>query len=247
MIGMACGLAIQGFIPFSSTFASFTTRAFDQLRMAAISRLPLRVVGSHCGVSVGPDGPSQMGLEDIALFRTLPDSIVLYPSDAVSTYRCVELMANHHAGISYLRTTRGETPVIYDNSAEFSIGGCHIVKQSPQDRATVVAAGITLFEALKAAQEMPVTVIDCYSIKPLPIKDIIAAAEKTHHRVVIVEDHYPAGGLGEAVIAALAEYAPGKPWNITHLAVKKLPMSGKPEELLCYEDINAAAIIKALS
>ncbi len=247
MIGMACGLAIEGFIPFASTFASFTTRAFDQLRMAAISRLPLRVIGSHCGVSIGQDGPSQMGLEDIALFRTLPDSIILYPCDAISTYRCVEIMANHHTSISYLRTTRAETPVVYENGTTFTLGGCHILKESPHDIATVVAAGITVFEALKAAQTIPLTVLDCYSIKPLPAQEIIAAAEKTNYRIVIVEDHYPAGGLGEAVIAALAQHAPNIPWNITHLAVNKLPMSGKPEELLGYEDINAQAIIKAIS
>lgn len=246
MVGMACGLAIEGFIPFASTFASFTTRAFDQLRMAAISRLPLRMVGSHCGVSIGQDGPSQMGLEDIALFRTLPDSIILYPCDAVSTYRCVEIMANHHTSISYLRTTRAETPVVYENSTQFTLGGCHILKESPQDRATVVAAGITVFEALKAAETIPLTVIDCYSIKPLPIHAIITAAQKTNYTIVIVEDHYPAGGLGEAVIAALAEHAPSIPWNITHLAVNKLPMSGKPEELLGYEDINAHAITTVL-
>lgn len=247
MVGMAAGLATQGFITFSSTFAAFLTRAYDQLRMSAISRLPLRIVGSHAGVSIGQDGPSQMGLEDIALFRTLPDSVILYPCDAVSTYRCVELMANHHTSISYLRTTRADTPVIYEDTTEFFIGGCHIVKQSDRDIATIVTAGITIFEALKAAQVKPVTIIDCYSIKPLPIKQIIDAAKKTYNRIVVVEDHYPAGGLGEAVMAALAQHAPETAWSITHLAVTKLPMSGKPEELLAYEDINAAAIIKAIT
>ena len=251
MIGMAAGLTSQGFITFSSTFATFLTRAYDQLRMSAISRLPLRIVGSHCGVSIGQDGPSQMGLEDIALFRTLPDSIILYPCDAVSAYRCVELMANHHSSISYLRTTRADTPVIYDNNTIFKIGGCHILKQSAQDAVTIISAGITLFEALKAheklsAENIFTTIIDCYSIKPLPIQEIIQAASKTNHRIVIVEDHYPAGGLGEAIISALAEHAPAKPWNIKHLAVNKLPMSGKPEELLGYEDIDADAIYKII-
>ncbi|MBY0110124.1 MAG: transketolase [Candidatus Babeliaceae bacterium] len=246
MIGMAAGLASEGFIPFSSTFAAFLTRAYDQLRMSAISRLPLRVVGSHCGVSVGQDGPSQMGLEDIALFRTLPDSVLLYPCDAVSTYRCVELMVNHHTSISYLRTTRGDTPLLYDDNVVFKIGGCHILKQSDQDYATIVTAGIPIFEALKACQTTPLTIIDCYSIKPLPIKQIIDAAKKTQNRIIIVEDHYPAGGLGEAVIAALAEHAAEITWNISHLAVSKPPMSGKPEELLAYEEINAEAILKTL-
>lgn len=246
MIGMAAGLTTQGFITFSSTFAAFLTRAYDQLRMSAISKLPLRIIGSHCGVSIGQDGPSQMGLEDIALFRTLPDSVILYPCDAVSAYRCVELMANHHSSISYLRTTRAETPIIYDNATEFKIGGCHILKQSPQDIATVITAGITIFEALKAHEKVPFTIIDCYSIKPLPIQEIIAAAQKTNNRIVIVEDHYPAGGLGEAIIAALVEYAPKTPWHIKHLAVNKLPMSGKPEELLAFEDIDFNAIYKAV-
>jgi transketolase len=250
MIGMAAGLASQGFITFSATFSAFFTRAYDQLRMAAISRLPLRIIGSHCGVSVGQDGPSQMGLEDIALFRTLPDSIVLYPCDAVSAYRCIELMANYHAGISYVRTTRADTPIIYDNTMHCKLGGCHILKQTAQDTVTIIAAGITVFEALKAhaqllEEKISVTVIDCYSIKPLPINDIIAAAEKTNYRIIIVEDHYAAGGLGEAIIAALAEHTPEKPWNIKHLAVTKLPMSGKPEELLHYEDIDSQAIYKA--
>lgn len=250
MIGMAAGLASQNFIAFSATFAAFLTRAYDQLRMAAISRLPLRIVGSHCGVSVGQDGPSQMGLEDIALFRTLPDSIILYPCDAVSAYRCVELMANYHSGISYLRTTRADTPVIYDNTMHCKLGGCHILKQTAQDKITIIAAGITVFEALKAhaqllEENISVTVIDCYSVKPLPINDIIAAAEKTDYRIIIAEDHYASGGLGEAIIAALAEYAPEKPWRVKHLAVNKVPMSGKPEELLAYEEIDAQAICNA--
>jgi transketolase len=192
-----------------------------------------------------------MGLEDIALVRTLPDSVILYPCDAVSTYRCVELMANHTSSISYLRTTRADTPVIYDNATEFKIGGCHIIKQSTKDTVTIISAGITLFEALKAYEKLVsenifATILDCYSIKPLPIQEIIKAATKTNHKIVVIEDHYPAGGLGEAIIAALAEHAPTKPWDIRHLAVNKLPRSGKPEELLTYEDINADAIYKTV-
>lgn len=251
MIGMAAGLATEGLIPFCSTFAAFLTRAYDQLRMSAISRLPLRIVGSHCGVSIGQDGPSQMGLEDIALFRTLPESIILYPCDAVSTYRCVELMANHHTSISYLRTTRADTPVIYDTTTVFKIGGCHVIKQSMHDTATIIAAGITLFEALKAYEMLAIeniftTIIDCYSVNPLPVEDIIQAALKTNHLVVIAEDHYPAGGLGEAIIAALVGHTPEAPWHIKHLAVNKLPMSGKPQQLLDYESIDAQAIYKAI-
>ncbi len=251
MIGMATGSATQGLIPFSSTFAAFLTRAHDQLRMAAISKIALRVVGSHCGVSIGPDGPSQMGLEDIALFRTLPDAIILYPCDAVSTYRCVEIMAGYHTGISYLRTTRADTPVMYDNDTRFSLGDCQIIKQQVNDTATVVTAGITIFEALKAYEllqenNISFTLIDCYSIQPLPIKKIIAAAQKTDYRLIIVEDHYTAGGLGEAVMAACMQHAPGKPWYFKHLAVRKLPMSGLPHELLGYEDIDAHALYTAV-
>lgn len=247
MVGMAVGMQVRGKIPFASTFAAFLTRAHDQLRMAAIGQAAVRVCGSHAGVSIGEDGPSQMGLEDIALFRGLPESVVLYPCDAVSTHKCVELMAAYDKGISYLRTTRGATPVLYKNNEKFTLGGCKQLTWSVQDSVCVVAAGITVFEALQAHHQLlqeniSLRVIDCYSIKPLPVKELLAAAQACGNRVITVEDHYVAGGLGEAVCAALA----GNNINITCLAVTKVPRSGKPEQLLAYEDIDAAAIVKAV-
>lgn len=247
MVGMGVGFATRGKIPFISTFACFFTRAFDQLRMAGISRSPLRVCGSHAGVSIGEDGPSQMGLEDIAMFRTIPNSVILYPADAVATYKMVGLMANRHEGITYLRTTRGATPVIYGNDELFSIGSCHVLKQTGHDQACIISAGITLFEALKAydilAKEgISVSVIDAYCVKPLAEDVIARVVKKSGKRFVTVEDHYPAGGLGEAVaMALLNEHVKGK-----RLAVYHLPRSGSPEELFAYEGINAEAIVKAV-
>ncbi len=247
MIGMAVGLTSRGKMPFSSTFSSFVSRAHDQLRMAAIGRVPLRVVGSHAGVSIGQDGPSQMGLEDIAIMRSLPDSIVLYPCDAVSTYKLVEQMAKYTNGISYLRTTRGETPVIYDNSEQFNLGACKVLRKSNNDVACVVAAGITVFEALKAYEELKkqnilIRVIDCYSIKPLPVQVLLKEAQESGNKIITVEDHYREGGLGEAICYTLRNQ------NITIecLAVTKLPCSGKPEELLAFENINYQAIINSV-
>jgi transketolase len=247
MIGMGVGMQVRGKVPFISTFAAFLTRAHDQIRMAAIGQSALRICGSHAGVSIGEDGPSQMGLEDIALMRALPESIVLYPCDAVSTYKSIELMAKYTQGISYIRTTRGATPVLYKNNETFVIGGCKQLTWSVQDQVCIVAAGITVFEALKAHEQLlkeniSIRVIDCYSVKPLPVKDLLAAAQACGNRMVTVEDHYPEGGLGEAVCAALI----GNSIKITCLAVKKLPRSGKSEQLLAYEDIDAAAIAAAV-
>jgi transketolase len=243
MVGMAVGAQTRGAVPFVSTFGCFFTRAFDQLRMAAISQCPLRLVGSHAGVSIGEDGPSQMALEDIAMMRTLPNSVVLYPCDAVSAWKLVELQANHES-ISYLRTTRGETPVIYDATAQFKIGGCTILKESDQDKACVIAAGITLFEALKAyevlkQEKISVSVVDLYSIKPLA-EDVLKKIAKKSGTVITVEDHYAAGGIGEAVCHALAN----ENINVECLAVRKLSGSGKPQELLHFEEIDAQAIEK---
>ena len=247
MIGMACGFTTQGFLTFSSTFASFVSRAHDQLRMAAISRLPLRVVGSHAGVSIGEDGPSQMGLEDIAMMRSLPNSVVLYPCDAVSTYKLAELMAHYNDGISYLRTTRGVTPVVYDNTTLFALGGGTILRHTDNDQASIIAAGITVFEALKACQQLEqqginVAVIDCYSIKPLPVDLLINVAQASNRRMVVVEDHYPQGGLGEAIATELSN----ENCTIIRLAVDRLPCSGKPEELMKFVGIDAAAIVNAI-
>lgn len=249
MVSMAVGMNARGKIPFVSTFACFFSRAYDQIRMAAIGRAPLRLVGSHAGVSIGQDGPSQMGLEDIALMRALPHSVVLYPSDAVSTYKLVEVMANYNAGISYLRTTRMETPVIYNNEDQFLIGGCAVVRQSQQkvDRVCVIAAGITLHEALKAYEILKqknilISVIDLYSIKPLAADVLERVAKASDNNVITVEDHYLEGGLGEAVTCALKNTG----IKIISLAVTKMPRSGKPEELLAYEEIDANTIVKAV-
>lgn len=244
MIGMAVGMVIRGKIPFSSTFASFLTRAHDQIRMAAIGNAAVRICGSHAGVSIGEDGPSQMGLEDIGMMRALSESIILYPCDAVSAYKCVELMANYTQGVSYLRTTRGATPVIYNNNETFTIGGCKQLRWSLEDKACIVTAGITVFEALKAydilkAEGILIRVIDCYSIKPLPKDELFEAAQMAGKHIITVEDHYPAGGLGEAVCASLIN----SNIKITCLAVTKMPRSGTAAELFAYEEIDAAAIV----
>lgn len=247
MIGMAVGFAKRGKIALAATFAAFFSRAFDQIRMAAIGKSPLRLVGSHAGVSIGQDGPSQMGLEDIAMMRTLPDSIVLYPADAISTWKLLECMLNWHDSISYLRTTRMDTPIIYDAEHVFSIGGCSVLKQSSHDSVCLVAAGVTLFEALKAHEQLAgkgiyVSVIDLYSIKPLDATTLKQVIGKSGKRVITIEDHYQAGGIGEAVADALKNEC----FAITNLCVNKLPRSAKPEELLAYEHIDAQAIIQAV-
>ena len=222
MVGMAMGLAAKGFVPFIATFAAFLTRAHDQIRMAAYSESNIKLCGSHVGVSIGEDGASQMGLEDLAIFRPIPGCVVLYPSDAVSAEACVAEAAAHR-GMAYIRTTRPATPLLYSAGEDFPIGGSKVVKKSDGDRATVIAAGITVFEALKAAEELtkqgtPVRVIDAYSVKPLDEKGIRHAVREGGGRVVVVEDHFEAGGLGEAVAAALAGEAP-----IRHLCVRDLP------------------------
>ena len=247
MISMGVGFELRGAVPFISTFASFFSRAFDQIRMAAIGQSNIRLVGSHAGVSIGQDGPSQMGLEDIALMRSLPGSIVLYPCDAVSTHRLVGQMAEYNQGISYLRTTRMATPVMYDLSQDFFIGGCHVLKKSDQDKVCVIGAGVTLFEALKAHDMLKkdgisISVIDLYSIKPIDAKTILECARASGNRIITVEDHYLEGGLGQAV----AYEVRNTDINITCLAVTKLPRSGTPEELLAFEGIDADAIVKAV-
>ena len=229
-------------MPFASTFAAFFTRAHDQIRMAGHSQANLKLAGSHVGVSIGEDGGSQMGLEDLATLRAVFGSVVLYPSDAVCAEKLVEQMALN-PGIAFLRTSRPKTPVIYDNDETFPIGGAKVLRQAAGDKVTVVAAGVTLFEALKAADTLAkdgvtITVIDAYSIKPLG-KDVIqAAAQKTNNLVVTVEDHYVEGGLGDAVAGELS--AEGV--RVHKLAVRDLPRSGKPEELLAKYGLDAAAI-----
>jgi transketolase len=244
MVATAVGLAAYGKIPFVSSFACFLTRAFDQIRMAAISRANVKFCGSHSGVSIGEDGPSQMGLEDIAMFRAVPDSVILYPSDAVSTERCVEL-AGSTDGIVYIRTTRPKTPVLYDPEETFAVGGLKVVRQSEADRVTVVAAGVTLHEAVKAwedlsAQGIPIRVIDLYSVKPLDRDGLLSAARATGGRLITVEDHYAQGGVGDAVLEALAVEA----IPVHKLAVTELPRSGSPEALLDRYGISAKHIVE---
>jgi transketolase len=243
MVGAALGLQARGQIPFVSTFAAFFSRAFDQIRMSRFSDPNLKFCGSHAGVSIGEDGPSQMGLEDLAMFRAILDTVVLYPCDAYSTERLVEAMVRH-VGLSYLRTTRLATPILYGPEEEFAIGGCKVLRQSPQDLVTVIGAGITVFEALKAyeaLQNMGVAlrVIDLYSIKPVDDQTLKEAAAATR-ALITAEDHYAEGGLGDAVRTALALF----PTPIHSLAVRLKPKSGKPVELLDYEGISKDGIIK---
>jgi len=238
MVGVALGLSKLGKIPFTSTFGTFYSRAYDQIRMGSVSLANIKFVGSHVGVSIGEDGPSQMGLEDISMFRTLPDSVVLYPSEAVSAEACVELAAKTR-GIIYLRTSRPGTPVIYDNNDSFSVGGSKTVKSSDNDQLTVVSAGVTLHEAHAAAKKLEsegvnVRVIDVYCVKPIDKKTLIEAARDTG-KILVVEDHYPEGGIGEAVTSALA----GQAYEFTHVAVDHLPRSGTPEDLLDHYGLSA--------
>jgi transketolase len=243
MVGSALGLSGRGKLPFVSTFAAFLSRAFDQIRMCQYSDPNIKFVGSHAGVSIGQDGPSQMGLEDIAMFRTILNGVVLYPCDAVSTERLVEQAASHK-GIVYLRTTREGTPVLYSPGEEFPIGGSKVLKKSDKDTVTVVAAGVTVFEALGAWEELQkegifIRVIDLYSVKPVDVRTLQEAA-RTTRAVITVEDHYAEGGLGEAVKSALATAA----IPLHSLAVRKKPKSGRPEELLDFEEISKNSIVR---
>jgi len=243
MVGTALGLARRGKIPFVSTFAAFLTRAFDQIRMSQYSDANIKFCGSHAGVSIGEDGSSQMGLEDIAMFRALLHSVVLYPSDAVSTEKLVEEAARHK-GIVYLRTTRKDTPIIYAGNEEFPIGGSKVLRSSDKDAVTVVAAGITLHEALAAHDELRqegifIRVIDLYSVKP-PDKATLKTAARVSQAIITVEDHFAEGGIGEAIRSVMAEID----IPIYCLSVQKMPMSGKPDELLEYEGISKNAIMK---
>ncbi|RLE07203.1 MAG: transketolase, partial [Candidatus Aminicenantes bacterium] len=228
-----------------ATFAAFLTRAHDQVRMRGCSLAHLKFVGSHVGVSIGADGPSQMGLEDIAMFRALPGGVVLYPCDAYSTEACLENLARYQ-GIGYLRTTRPATPLVYSRGEKFPIGGSKILRRSPQDKVLVVAAGITVFEALKAYDKLvekgiSVRIMDAYSVQPIDRQGLLQEAKGVGGKVVVVEDHYPAGGLGEAVAAALAGQS-----QIIHLAVSDLPRSGSPEELLDKFGLSASHIEQAV-
>ena len=246
LVGAAMGLAARGAIPFPSTFAAFFTRAADFIRMAAISGVNIKLAGSHAGVSIGEDGPSQMALEDFALFTAQPNFVALYPSDAVSTERLIAEAAAMQGPV-YIRTSRPKTPVIYDNTEQFPIGGLKVVRQSDKDTATVIGAGVTLFEALKAHDELKskgisIRVIDLYSVQPIDAASLIDAGKATG-RLITVEDHYISGGLGDAVARAVAPAG----LTVTRLAILEIPRSGKPDELLDKFGISARHIVNAVT
>jgi transketolase len=246
MTAAAVGLQARGWRVFASSFAAFHSRAYDFVRMAAISRASMSLSGSHAGISIGEDGPSQMALEDLAMFRAVHGSTVFHPCDGNQTAKLVATMADLE-GISYIRTLRPDTPVIYGPDEEFPVGGSRVLRSSAEDEVTLVGCGITVHESLKAADALAqdginARVIDCYSIKPIDGETLAVAAEETGH-IVTVEDHWPEGGLGEAVLSALAER--GARADVARLAVKEMPHSGKPAELLAAFEIDAEAIGKA--
>jgi len=244
MVGMAMGLAATGKIAFASTFACFLTRAADFVRLAGLAHLNVKFIGTHVGVSIGEDGSSQMGLEDLSLFRAMADSTVLYPSDAVSAWYAVELAAAHH-GIAYIRAGRPKQPVLYGNDEQFQIGKAKVLRQSKDDAVTVVGAGVTLNEALKAYDELTkqgisIRVIDLFSVRPVDVDTLLAAAAATNNTIITVEDHYAAGGVGDAVSEAVAPEGV----KVYRLAVREVPHSGKPEELLAKYKIDSQAIVE---
>ncbi|MBX3300582.1 MAG: transketolase [Nitrospira sp.] len=246
MIGVAAGLSACGKIPFAATFACFLTRAHDVIRMAAISNVNIKLVGSHAGVSIGQDGPSQMGLEDIAMMTTQPNIVVLYPADGAATHRLVQQAANHR-GLVYIRTTRGETPSLYSDDDKFMIGGSKILRSSQHDQLTLVAAGITVGEALEAHDQLKkhhisARVVDLYCLKPVDRAALVDCARATHGRIFTVEDHYEHGGLGDIVLACLST----ERVRVHKLAVREIPRSGDPGELLDLYGISAGAIVKAV-
>ncbi|KAH3756065.1 Transketolase 2 [Pelomyxa schiedti] len=245
MVSMAIGLSIVGFIPFAATFGCFLTRAFDQIRMAGVGSNPIRIAGSHCGVSIGEDGPSQMALEDISMFRSIPNSVVVYPADGVAAFKLTECIANNHDGVSYIRLSRQDSTIIYSTEDEFHIGGSKIIRSSEADQCCIIACGITLFEALKAAELLSSTninccVIDAYSVKPLDEATILATASRCK-RLVTVEDHYEAGGLGEAISTLLSNKCETKV-QVQTLCVRSVPSSGSPEELRSWARIDSRSI-----
>ena len=245
MVSVAAGLSRMGKIPFAATFAAFLTRAADQVRMARVSEANIKFVGSHVGVSIGEDGPSQMGLEDIALFGALPDTVVLQPCDAVSTSKLVSLMVAHD-GFAYMRTLRPKTPLLYKNDDDFSIGGSKVLRQSDHDQLTVAATGITVFEALKAAvelqrEEINIRVVDCYSIHPVDATTLKKCLQSTEHKILIaVEDHFEHGGFADFATAALA----AEQARMIKMAVRKISQSGTKDELMSDAGIDAAHIVK---
>jgi transketolase len=245
LVAAAVGLQVRGYRPFAATFAAFLSRAYDFIRMAGISQADIALSGSHAGVEIGPDGPSQMGLEDLAAMRAVQGSTVLYPSDAVSCAALVVQMADRD-GVSYLRTTRGKYPVLYDNGEEFPIGGSKLLLGGAD--VALIGAGVTVHNCLAAADELAhegidARVIDLYSVKPVDRQRLLDAARDTGGRLVVVEDHYPQGGLGSAVLESLADLA--DPVRVAHLAVRGLPGSGTPTQQMDRAGIGVSAIVAA--
>ena len=244
MVSVAAGLSRMGKIPFVATFAAFLTRAADQIRMARVSEANIKFVGSHVGVSIGEDGPSQMGLEDISLFGTLPDTVVLQPCDAVSTAQLVPQMIAHD-GFAYMRTLRPKTPLVYKNEESFSIGGSKVLRQSNNDLLTIAATGITVFEALKAADQLQkeninIRVVDCYSIHPVDAVTLKKCVNETKQKILItVEDHFEHGGFGDFAAAALSD----QQGQVIKMAVQKISQSGTMDELLNDAGINSSHIV----
>jgi transketolase len=246
MVGAAMGLAARGAIPFPSTFACFLSRAADFIRMGGVSFSNIKLAGSHAGVSIGEDGPSQMALEDLSMARGVPNCAVLYPCDAVSGEKLVAEMARH-SGMVYMRTSRPKTPVIYGPDENFPIGGCKVLRQSDSDVAVVIGAGVTVFEALKAHDQLKqeginIRVIDLYSLQPIDARTLTASAAAAKGKIITVEDHYPAGGIGDAVSEAVAPAG----YTVRRLAVREIPRSGQPDELLDRYGISAAHIVQAV-
>jgi len=247
LVAAAVGLSVRGYVPFAATFAAFFTRAYDFVRMAGISEVNIRLCGSHAGVEIGADGPSQMALEDLAMMRAVHGSTVLYPSDATSTAGLVREMAER-TGVVYMRTTRGAYPVLYGPDEAFPIGGAKVVRSSPDDQVTLVGAGVTLHNCLAAADQLgrdgiAARVVDLYSVKPIDTETLVTAAAATRDRLVVVEDHYPAGGIGSAVLEALNDA--GHPARLVHLAVRGLPGSGTPAELMDAAGISTGHVVQA--
>ncbi len=247
LVAAAVGLAVRGYIPFAATFAAFFTRAYDFIRMSAISQANIRLCGSHAGTEIGADGPSQMALEDLAMMRAVHGSTILYPSDASSAAYLTAQMADR-TGIVYMRTTRGAYPVLYGPDETFPIGGAKLVRSGPDDEVTLIGAGVTLHNCLAAADELAgdgiaARVVDLYSVKPVDTQALLDAAAATGGRIVVAEDHYPEGGLGSAVLDAFNDA--GHPVRIRHLAVRGLPGSGTPAELMQAAGISAGQIAQA--
>jgi transketolase len=247
LLAAAVGMSVRGYVPFAATFAAFFTRAYDFIRMSAISQANIRLCGSHAGTEIGADGPSQMALEDLAMMRAVHGSTVLYPSDATSAASLTEQMAERD-GVVYMRTTRGSYPVLYGPDEAFPVGGAKVVRSSADDQVTLIGAGVTLHNCLAAADELDrdgihARVVDLYSVKPIDTQTLVESADATVGRLVVVEDHYPQGGLGGAVLEALNDA--DHPVHIAHLAVRGLPGSGSPAELMDAAGISAGQIAQA--